>query len=93
MVDFDKNSDLNAGDEVDSVSNVEEERGEAISKNVQPRIYTEKDYQKFIDQDEGTQAILNKKYQEYDYDPTIPSKPGSEHVQDALINMADEKDY
>ena len=34
-----------------------------------------------------------KKYQEYDYDPTIPSKPGSEHVQDALFNMADEKDY
>ena len=65
--DFDKNSDLNAGDEVDSVSEVEEERGAAISENVQPRIYTEKDYQKFIDQDEGTQAILNKKYQEYEY--------------------------
>ena len=50
MVDFDKNSDLNAGDEVDSVSEVEEERGAAISENVQPRIYTEKDYQKFIDE-------------------------------------------
>ena len=65
--DFEKDSDLNAGDEINSVPEVEEERGSQISQNVQPRIYTEKDYQKFIDQDPNTQSILNKKYQEYEY--------------------------
>ena len=64
---FDKDSDLSAGDEINSVPEVEEERGAQISSNIQPRIYTLKDYQQFIDQDPDTQAILNKKYQEYEY--------------------------
>jgi len=34
-----------------------------------------------------------KKYQEYDYDPVVPSKPGAEHVQDSLFKMAEERDY
>ena len=34
-----------------------------------------------------------KKYQEFEYDPDVPSKPGAEHVQQSLFNMADEKDY
>ena len=34
-----------------------------------------------------------RKYQEFEYDVTEVSKPGSEHVQDSLFNMADEKDY
>ena len=34
-----------------------------------------------------------KKYQQFDYDPSVPTKSGSEHVQDSLFNMADEKDY
>ena len=34
-----------------------------------------------------------KKYQAFDYDPVVQTKSGSEHVQDSLFNMADEKDY
>jgi hypothetical protein len=34
-----------------------------------------------------------RKYQEFEYDTTVPTKSGSEHVQDSLFNMADEKDY
>ena len=34
-----------------------------------------------------------KKYQPFEYDVTEPSKPGAEHVQESLFNMADEKDY
>jgi len=34
-----------------------------------------------------------RKYQEFEYDVTEPSKPGSEHVQAAVFQMADEKDY
>ena len=34
-----------------------------------------------------------KKYQLFEYDVTEVSKPGSEHVQESLFNMADEKDY
>ena len=34
-----------------------------------------------------------KKYQPFEYDVTEPSKSGSEHVQDSLFKMADEKDY
>ena len=34
-----------------------------------------------------------RKYQQFEYDVTEASKPGSEHVQDSLFNMADEKDY
>tara|TARA_R100001440_G_scaffold39946_1_gene59536 strand:- start:13 stop:234 length:222 start_codon:yes stop_codon:yes gene_type:complete len=34
-----------------------------------------------------------RKYQEFEYDVTEPSKPGSEHVQASLFQMADEKDY
>ena len=34
-----------------------------------------------------------RKYQPFEYDTTKPSKPGSEHVQDSLFTMADEKDY
>ena len=34
-----------------------------------------------------------KKYQEFEYDQTVTSKPGAEHVQESLFNMADEKDY
>ena len=34
-----------------------------------------------------------KKYQPFEYDVTEVSKPGSEHVQDSLFSMADEKDY
>ena len=34
-----------------------------------------------------------KKYQQYDYDPSVPTKSGSEHVQDAVFKMAEEKDY
>ena len=35
----------------------------------------------------------SKKYQPFEYDVTEPSKSGSEHVQDSLFKMADEKDY
>ena len=34
-----------------------------------------------------------KKYQPFEYDVTEVSKSGSEHVQESLFNMADEKDY
>ena len=34
-----------------------------------------------------------KKYQPFEYDVTVPSKFGSEHVEDSLFKMADEKDY
>ena len=34
-----------------------------------------------------------RKYQQFEYDVTEVSKPGSEHVQDSLFNMAAEKDY
>ena len=34
-----------------------------------------------------------KKYQPFEYDVTEPSKSGSEHVQDSLFKMADEKAY
>ena len=34
-----------------------------------------------------------KKYQPFEYDVTEPSKSGSEHVEDSLFKMADEKDY
>ena len=34
-----------------------------------------------------------KKYQQFEYDVTETSKSGSEHVEDSLFKMADEKDY
>ena len=34
-----------------------------------------------------------RKYQECEYDVTVPTKSGSEHVEDSLFRMADEKDY
>ena len=34
-----------------------------------------------------------KKYQPFEYDVTEPSTPGSNHVDDAVFRMADEKDY
>ena len=34
-----------------------------------------------------------RKYQPFEYDVDQPSKPGSEHVQPSLFQMADEKDY
>ena len=36
-----------------------------------------------------------RKYESANYleDQVLPSKPGSEHVQDSLFKMADEKDY
>ena len=34
-----------------------------------------------------------KKYQPFEYDVTVPSQCGSEHVEDFLFKMADEKDY
>ena len=34
-----------------------------------------------------------KKYQPFECDVTVPSKSGSEHVEDSLFTMADEKDY
>ena len=34
-----------------------------------------------------------KKYQPFEYDVTVPSKSGSEHVEESLFTMADEKDY
>ena len=34
-----------------------------------------------------------RKYQEFEYDVTVPTKSGSEHVEDSLFRMADEKDY
>ena len=34
-----------------------------------------------------------KKYQPFEYDVTEVSKSGSEHVQESLFNLADEKDY
>ena len=34
-----------------------------------------------------------RKYEEYEYDVTVPTKSGSEHVQDEVFKMADEKDY
>ena len=34
-----------------------------------------------------------RKYQEFEYDVTVPTKSGSEHVQDEVFKMADEKDY
>ena len=35
----------------------------------------------------------HRKQEPFEYDVTVPSKPGSEHVQDSLFAMADEKDY
>jgi hypothetical protein len=37
--------------------------------------------------------MVDIKYQPFEYDVTEVSKPGSEHVQESLFNMADEKDY
>ena len=34
-----------------------------------------------------------KKYQPFEYDVTVPSQFGSEHVEASLFKMADEKDY
>ena len=34
-----------------------------------------------------------KKYQPFEYDVTVPSQFGSEHVEDSLFKMAEEKDY
>ena len=34
-----------------------------------------------------------RKYQEFEYDVRVPTKSGSEHVEDSLFKMADEKDY
>ena len=34
-----------------------------------------------------------KKYQQFEYDTTVPTKSGSEHIEDSLFKMADEKDY
>ena len=34
-----------------------------------------------------------KKYQPFEYDVIEPTKSGSEHVEDSLFKMADEKDY
>jgi len=34
-----------------------------------------------------------RKYEEFEYDVTVPTKSGSEHVQDEVFKMADEKDY
>ena len=34
-----------------------------------------------------------RKYQEFEYDVTVPTKSGSEHVEESLFTMADEKDY
>ena len=34
-----------------------------------------------------------KTQQPFEYDVTEPTKPGAEHVQESLFNMADEKDY
>jgi len=34
-----------------------------------------------------------RKYQEFEYDVDQPSKPGAEHVQPSVFQMADEKDY
>ena len=34
-----------------------------------------------------------RKYQPFEYDVDQPSKPGAEHVQPSLFQMADEKDY
>ena len=34
-----------------------------------------------------------RKYQEFEYDTTVPTKSGSEHMEDSVFKMADEKDY
>ena len=34
-----------------------------------------------------------KKGQPFEYDQDVPTKSGSEHVQQSLFNMANEKDY
>ena len=34
-----------------------------------------------------------KKYQQFEYDTTVPTKSGSEHIEDSVFKMADEKDY
>ena len=34
-----------------------------------------------------------RKYQVFEYDVTVPTKSGSEHVEESLFTMADEKDY
>ena len=34
-----------------------------------------------------------RKYQPFEYDVNEPTKSGSEHVEDSLFKMADEKDY
>ena len=35
----------------------------------------------------------HRKQEPFAYDVDVPSKPGAEHVQQSLFNMADEKDY
>ena len=35
----------------------------------------------------------HRKQEPFEYDVDVPTKPGSEHVQDSLFKMADEKDY
>ena len=35
----------------------------------------------------------HRKQEPFEYDVTEPTKSGSEHVQDSLFKMADEKDY
>ena len=35
----------------------------------------------------------HRKQEPFEYDPDVPSKPGAEHVQQSLFNMANEKDY
>ena len=34
-----------------------------------------------------------RKYQKFEYDVDAPTKSGSEHMQDSVFTMADEKDY
>ena len=35
----------------------------------------------------------HRKQEPFEYDVTVPTKSGSEHVEDSLFKMADEKDY
>ena len=35
----------------------------------------------------------HRKHEPFAYDVDVPSKSGSEHVQESLFNMANEKDY
>ena len=34
-----------------------------------------------------------KKQQQFEFDTTVPTKSGSEHMEDSVFKMADEKDY